>query len=382
MRILMVQETFLPLVGGAELHVLRLAQALQARGHEVRVVTASLGPREWEGVPVVRLPFLAGRGRRSVATVPLGYLFLLPQILWASAVHGHYSARMSAMAGRLARLLGRPFVLTLHGYGTLDSSVRDDRRMQRDRRTSMRLARRIIGTSVEMCQVASRFTDSSRVVFVPSGVDCARFMSTGQTSSCTLAIATVRRLVPKNGVQFVLEALPGIQRRVGQTVDLVIVGDGRLRPGLETRSRELGVVDSVNFAGTIDNAELPSILAGVAVVVFASSAEATSLAALEAMAAGRPLVATPVGSYPALIGNDERGILVDLFDTRDSNYAPPEKLNADKIELLSDAVSTLLLDPVRARRMGEESADWVSSRYDWSLIAARVESLYVSCADA
>lgn len=373
----MTQETFLPLVGGAELHVLRLAQALQSRGHDVRVVTACAGPRRWEGVRVIRLPFLAGRGRRSAATVPLGYLALLPWVVWSSVVHGHYSARMSAMAGKLCRVFRRRFVLTLHGYGTLESSVGQDRRMRRDRANSMRLAHRVIGTSLEMCRVAEQLANPRKVAFIPSGVDCRLFASSRQDSAHDRAIVTVRRLVPKNGVQFVLEALPAIQRQTGWAVRLVIAGDGRLRARLESRADELGIAHSIEFRGTVENRDLPNVLTQAAVVVFASSAEATSLAALEAMAAGVPIVATPVGSYPELIGDNERGVLVDLFDSRESDYAPPESLPSERIDRLAKAISELLLDPQRGDALGAAAQCWVADRYDWTIIAQKVEQLYV-----
>ena len=372
----MVQETFLPHVGGAELHVLRIAQALQARGHAVSVVTACPGPRVCEGVPVIRLPFLEGRGRRSFVTVPFGYLMMLPHVLRADVVHGHYSARMSAMAGRLCNVLRRPFVLTLHGYGTLDSSVRDDARMLRDRRTSMRLARYVIGTSQEMCQIAEGFVESRKVKYIPSGVDCAIFARGDGGPTGQMRIATIRRLVPKNGVQFVLEALPRIQALTGRMVSLTVVGDGRLRVALERRAAELGLSDSVEFLGMVDNHDLPPILKGTDVVVFASSAEATSLAALEAMASGKPIVATPVGSYPELIGDDERGVLVDLFGQDASDYQPPQELTEAALDRLSAAVASILLDPERAQSIGRAAAEWVASRYDWSTIAERVEELY------
>ena len=91
----------------------------------------------------------------------------------------------------------------------------------------------------------------------------------------------------------------------------------------------------------------------------------------------RPWHQAPVGSYPELIGSNERGILVDLFDSHDSDYEPPDALSPDKIDELSTAVSSLLLDPACAYDMGRRAAEWVSSRYDWSVIALEVEHLYV-----
>lgn len=250
--------------------------------------------------------------------------------------------------------------------------------MRRDRVESMRLARWIVGTSLEMCRIAEQLTDPSKVVFIPSGVDCRVFASLRHDDPQEPAIATVRRLVPKNGVQFVLEALPAIQRRTGRRVRLFIAGDGGLRAQLVQRAADLGVSESVVFLGTVENREIPRLLSQVTVVVFASSAEATSLAALESMAAGVPIVATPVGSYPELIGANERGVLVDLFNSSESNYVPPKHLPSDKIDLLAKTVSDLLLDQEFAKMLGAAASRWVADRYDWAIIAGQIERLYLA----
>jgi glycosyltransferase involved in cell wall biosynthesis len=377
MRILLAQDTFFPQVGGAEVHVLKLAQALAGRGHDVRVVTATPGPSEVGGIQVERLPGVSGRGRRSWVTVPLSVPRLAGLVAGADVVHGHYTARLSALSARLARLLGKRFVVTLHGHGTLDSSVGDDRRMQRWREIGLRLADRVICTSSEMAEVARRFVGDDRILVIPSGVDMAEFAGGTQAGSETTTVGTVRRLVPKNGVQYLVEAMPAIVKGARGDVRFSIVGDGRLRDYLETRVRDLGVGDKVTFHGTMAPEDVKERLQSMDVVVFPSSAEATSIAALEAMAMGKPVVASAVGGFPELLGASQRGVLVELFDRTTSDYEAPLTLAPERIRSLASAILELMEDPERARALGAAARDYVRANHDWARIAAEVERAYV-----
>ena len=115
----------------------------------------------------------------------------------------------------------------------------------------------------------------------------------------------------------------------------VIVGDGTLRPGLERRAQEMGIAARVIFTGW--RRDLPDIYADLDVLAVTSHNEGTPVSAIEAMAAGCPVVATHVGGLPDLIHEGETGYLV-----------PPGDAPA-----LATAWLRVLQQPEMAQRMGE-----------------------------
>ncbi|MGH7775233.1 MAG: glycosyltransferase family 4 protein, partial [Candidatus Binatia bacterium] len=250
MKVLMAQDTFLPNLGGAEVHVWQLSKALLKRGHQVKVVTATQGPSLSEGLSVHRFPLLQSQGKRSVGFLPLYLPKLMRLVLQHEVVHGHYTAFCSAVLGTLAGVLRRPFVVTLHGYGTLESSVQGSFWLQRWRRLAFRAADRVIATSREMAEVARRFVPDSRIVTIPNGVDTEEFApSRNGLPTLPVRIVTVRRLVPKNGVQYLVEAAPLILEHSPKPVEFWIVGDGSMRRYLEERVQALGIKKMFRFVG-------------------------------------------------------------------------------------------------------------------------------------
>jgi len=379
MKILMVQDTFLPKLGGAEIHVWKLSRALRQRGHKIAIATATGGSPEVDGFQVYRFPLLASQGKRALIALPL-YLPTIARLVYAhDIIHGHYTAMCSAVFGMVASCLKRPFVVTLHGYGTLESSVRRNFYMRTWRRLVFLRAEKVIATSKEMEEVAACFVPRHRIVYIPNGVDTSEFVSSFTPSYCgPIRLATVRRLVPKNGVQFLIEALPLIMQRAKRPIECWIIGDGPLRGYLETRVKQLGIEQIVRFFGMLPNQRMKDVLEQVHILVFPSSAESTSIAALEAMAMSKPIVASAVGGYPELIGDNERGVLVHLFDNFYSNYDAPLSLPVERLQVLADAIAELVNDPKKAQTLGVQARTYVQKHHDWSIISKRVESVYES----
>jgi glycosyltransferase involved in cell wall biosynthesis len=379
MRVLLVQESFAPAVGGAELHVLQLARALRRAGHRCEVACATPGPPEVDGFRVWRSPIFAHQGRMWPVAALVGVPGLIARILKADVVHGHCTSMMSAMSAAVCRLVGKRFVVTLHGYGTLDSSVKDSRAAQRWRRMSMRGAAAVIGTTDEMMAIGLRFAPAERVVKITNGVDTRAFAFEPIPERDELRLLTLRRLVPKNGVQYVIEAMPGIVRRAAGAVRLRVCGSGPLEEPLRARVAELGLADVVTFSGTIDNDEVAAVIHDSDVAVFASSAEGFSLAALEVMSCGRLVVASSVGGFPEMLGGlGERGVLVDLMNTADSDYEAPSTLDEATIDRLAEAVWTAGADREGMRKTATAASEWVRERLDWDRIAADVARTYVA----
>ncbi|MGO0123314.1 glycosyltransferase family 4 protein [Desulfothermobacter acidiphilus] len=147
-------------------------------------------------------------------------------------------------------------------------------------------------------------------------------------------VGTVARLVPQKGLFYLLEALALTPPEIRPM--LLVVGDGPLRQELEEKARVLGLGERVRLVGYQPPEEIPSILRSLDIFVLPSLSEGMPLAVLEAMAAGKPVIATRVGGIPEAVLEGETGYLVPPGDS----------------QALALALEKLLRSPDKARSMG------------------------------
>ena len=146
---------------------------------------------------------------------------------------------------------------------------------------------------------------------------------------------------------------------------LVLVGDGDERGRLEERVRALEIADSVRFAGTAARDEIPAYLSAADIVVVPSVryegyVDGLPNVALEAMAAGRPLVATDVGGLPELVRQGITGVLVAEKDP----------------SALADGILELARDPDLRERLGAEARREICEERSWESVGRRYVELY------
>lgn len=189
--------------------------------------------------------------------------------------------------------------------------------------------------------------------FASATVSCGSLRARLRVSDRTPVIAIVGRLVPVKDHETLLQAL-----RELANVHLAVIGDGELRVRLETRARALGLTDRVTFLGWIS--DLPHVLAGADVVVLSSRNEGTPLALIEAMAAGRPVVATAVGGVPHVVQHRETGLL-----------CPPGNPGE-----LAAAIGQLLNSPELAHQLAIEGRRRVVQRFGLRMMIEAHRDLY------
>lgn len=170
-------------------------------------------------------------------------------------------------------------------------------------------------------------------------------------------LVSVGRLAPPKGHAFLLEAFAIVARK-HENVKLLLVGDGELRSDLEMLSGQLAVADRVLFAGSREDVE--DVLAMAEIFVLPSVSEGTSLALLEAMACGRPTVATDIPGNRCVIEHGVSGLLVPPGDAR----------------ALAEAIDGLLENPSRAAAMGRIAHEVAAARYDIRDTVAELEGLW------
>jgi glycosyltransferase involved in cell wall biosynthesis len=171
------------------------------------------------------------------------------------------------------------------------------------------------------------------------------------------AVGVVARLIDYKGHRYFLQACCAVRQRHPRAVFL-LVGDGPEAAPLVARVRELGLDAVVRFLGT--RMDVARILTVLDVVVLPSLEEGFPNVVLEAMAAGKPVVASRVGGVPEAVVHGETGLLV-----------PPADPQA-----LAEAIATLLDDPARAQRMGRAGRDRVITWFGMDRMVQETERLY------
>jgi glycosyltransferase involved in cell wall biosynthesis len=313
LRILMPSIYFPPRVGGIESHVYYLARELARRGHDVQVVTTrtekSSPKREvMDGVTVHRI---FSFGKHPVGWV-LSSLLAIPRVVAlagrSDVIHCHTFA--FALSGGVANtLLRRPLIVTVHESHFLRFAKK--RYMRPFLRLPLVRAGVLLSTSKEIDGVTRDLLPGARTLPIVNGIDTDKFKLTApslQKVEGELLIVCPRRLVEKNGVEFLVRALPLLAGRI--TARVYIAGDGPLRAYMGDLARSLGVADRVVFMGSVENTRMPSVFSSADLVVIPSLIEATSIAALEAMACERVIAASRVGGLPEII-DDRVGILFE-----------------------------------------------------------------------
>ena len=285
-------------------------------------------------------------------------------------VHTHTSK--AGALGRIAGwLVGVPVLVhTPHGhvfYGHF-GSFNSWAFLQTERRLARWTTRLIALTEAERDEhVRRRVGRPDRFAVIPSGIDVDRFRSLVGVSGrrpegCgwpqdALVVGSVGWLTPVKGHRFLIEAVGRLKQSCPR-LHLFIVGSGGLRRELTAWAERLGIGNSVTFAG--ERADVPECLAAMDLYVQPSLNEGMGRALVEAMAAGRPVIASRVGGVPGLIEHRCNGLLV-----------PPG--NAPE---LGEAISELLRHPSWAKELGTTASASIGRRFRATEMVHAIEAVY------
>lgn len=378
MNILMTSDTYLPRLGGGEYHVFYLARELRKMGHDVSLIVTESGLWSEDSThSVIRKKYT---GYLSIFSI-----FLL---LWRSSrsvdlIHSHYSYRLAWVAATVAYLRNIPFVVTQHGLGLLPqpgATIIQRYIFRMWRWWSMYVSRVIISTSEDLSLDIRALGFGSKIIHITNGYDDAIFQSLALQAKNPPTLLAVRRFTPKNGIQYLIAALPAILSRFPDArCDLI--GDGPMKPELQKLAESLHVEKHIRFLGSLGHEKIVECYRDADVVVIPSTAESTSLSCIEAMAQQRIIVASRVGGLIELLGkNEERGFLVRITDDEHCNYEAPFTIGADRIKNLSNGIINALEDHNLAQVKAFAAAVYVKERYTWSMIADQtVHIAYASC---
>lgn len=370
MKILLTTDTWTPTVNGVVTSTVNLRAALEARGHQVRVLTLAGGPRTQVEKGVTFLGSLdAGviyPGARLRAPALDDALQAL--IAWGpDVVHSQCEFSTFAPARRIARACGVPLIHTYHTvYEDYTHYFSPSRRMGKRlaalfTRGVCARADAVIAPTPKIRRLLRGYGVQCPVRVIPTGLDLDRFCAApdpGLRRALGLpenapVLLFLGRLAREKNVAELLDALPGVPGAV-----LLVVGDGPERPALEARAEALGVGDRVVFAGMVPPAQVPRYYALADAFVSASTSEAQGLTYLEALAAGLPLLCRADPCVEALIRPGESGWV----------YHTPAQLAALAAALPTGAAA----QPLR------QAARHAARPYTRAAFGAAVEALYAA----
>lgn len=206
------------------------------------------------------------------------------------------------------------------------------------------------------------------VKVIPNGVDIHNFESRNMNYESRrkireklglregdVALITTSRLVIKNGVGDVIEALPSLP----ENVKFVILGEGYLKENLEFRIKNLKLEERVKMIGYVNHQEMPKYLKACDIFIRPSLSEGFGNSFIEAMAAGLPVIATRVGG------------IADFLEDNITGYVCEPK----NPKSVAEAIKKCMMDPNKGRVV-DYAYKMVKERYDWNLIAKMIKEVF------
>jgi D-inositol-3-phosphate glycosyltransferase len=382
--------------GGMNVYVRDLTRQLGKMGVQVDVFTRS----QDEHVPHILHDL--GYGNRVIhipagPEVPLpkeelsGYLPQFVQGVQAFAVnkgirydviHSHYwMSGISAL--QLKQDWQIPVVHMFHTLGVMkqrvarkDEEAEGDYRIQGERRVIKYADRLIAATQAELAQLQWLYqADARKIVIIPPGVDIGRFYPIPSDDAkefigvqpCERVLLFVGRIEPLKGLDTLIRAI-AIMRELGVVVCLSVIGGdpagspenlGSEMARLQALREQYGLENTVIFLGKRSQDTLPYYYSAADAVVVPSHYESFGMVALEAMACGKPVVASQVGGLAYLVQDGETGYTVPVDDP----------------EALAERLAAITNDADLRACLGRQAAEF-AREYRWEVIAERIIKLF------
>jgi glycosyltransferase involved in cell wall biosynthesis len=364
--------------GGVAKIILPLSQVAQADGWQVDVLTTDSILQQavrQHGLGLVNLDVI----RREIRPLwDLGGLLRLRKFLRTESydiVHTHTSK--GGFVGRLAAwLAGVPVIVhTAHGFAFHEASPVAIRLFYSTlERIASRWCDRIVSVSEFHRNWAIRLgmCRPGKIMAIPNGIadvcrnqevapaELRRQLGAGRGDLLVLSIA---RLAEDKGLKYLIEAAAMLPHK-GHRIQIVIAGEGPAREQLERLASHLSVTDRVSFVGFRE--DVGDLLAACDLVILPSLREGLSISLLEAMAAGKPIIATSIGSQREVASHAEMALLV----------RPADALS------LSEGILRLASDRALMARLGANARAVYESSYAEKRMLQAYRQLYLDLLNA
>lgn len=367
MRIALITNNPFPPREGIGWHLAALAREFRARGHEVRLLARGTAPFRWhrgawEEKPYTLYPFLPLRPFHHRLARPRIASWLASEAADADLVHVHLPL-LPPLEIRV------PVAVTVHTPMLADNAAIPESGL---RPALMRLNARLFSRRYEQAWLDRAdvlFAVSSRVaeelgrhyalrgrqpLVCPNGVDTDWFGFAPLTTRRPFLLF-VGRLAWRKGLRRLLQAFALLR---SASLRLVLAGEGPLRESLESEATRLGIAERVDLLGFCERPLLRTLLRRTRCLVLPSDYEGFPLVLLEAMAAGAPVVTTPIGALD------------------DLGPEPPLLVARPEPAALAEAIEACLADEAGAAVRAACARALVERCFDWRIVAARVLAGY------
>ncbi len=366
--------------GGTAAHVDGLSRALADAGHDVVVLTSSdrradaeaerTGPvrvlRADVGLP--HIPEERSLALTASADHALAQLALdahSPIAGWRpDVVHGH-DWKVGWAADTLAHHYDVPFVLTMHGT----ERVRHGGNLPIGEPTDVhsiewwlafRADRLIASTRFMVDQLVTGFELApDHVVRIPNGINPTWWGGHDRPAERERLVVSWGRVQYEKGFQVLARSMAELRPRV-PGISCVIAGRGSYLPELQTQIDVEGVSDLIELPGYLSGGELRSLVHRAGCVVIPSLYEPFGLVALEALAAGAPLIVARTGGLAELIVDTGAGVTFEPGSPDD----------------LARAIERVLGNPELAGELTRRARDLIETKYAWDAVATSVVEVY------
>ncbi len=295
----------------------------------------------------------------------LGFLkgFILARKNDYTAIHAYQASYGAGAAMLLKYFSSIKFILTLQEGKAL---TEQNPVIKFFRKVIIKKADIITAISIYLKNFAKKINKKTEIIVIPNGVDYEKFISTQPMERRTLkindtdiAIITTSRLVPKNGLSTLIRAVK-IAKPLVADLKLVIIGSGPLEAGLKNLAIELGLSNDIVFLGEKPYSEIPRYLKAADLFVRPSHSEGLGNAFIEAMAAGIPIIGTPVGGISDFLKDGETGLFCEVGNPKN----------------LAEKITRLLGNQELRDKIIKNGLELVRTKYNWDHIAENFRKIY------
>mgnify|MGYP000898317614 FL=1 len=388
MKILIAADLHWPTINGVATFSRNLAHGLAARGHEVLVIAPSqrrtgLAEEEWDGNYLVKrtmsVPFPFYQNFR-ISVSPRREVKRIIEEFEPDVIHIQMLLGIGQATMRYAKLYNIPVVATNHA---IPENLMDNIRLLAP--VSGPINRLITEYGARFHAKADHVTMPTQAAIdmltsgrenlpdipieaVSNGIDLARFTPTKPTkeiyekfdipTDCQI-VSYIGRLYSEKHISVLIDAFYDVLQTAKKPIHLLIVGFGTDSDRLENQVYQLGIHDSVTFTGRVSDEEIVELHKVGDVFCMPSPAELQCIAALEAMASGKPVVAVDAGAVGELCQTERNGFLCDK----------------DDVDQIANAIQTLLDNDTMRIRFGKESIE-IAKTHDITYTLDRFEAIY------
>ena len=363
MKIALLSEKYTPDIGGLAISAERLARLLSSAGHNVRVSCPSpnLPPSEKRthpsgGVSVTRF----GAHKRVDDTLVNWFELIVEEHKREpfDVLHAYFLTQAGFVAAYAGKYLNVPSVVSIRG-NDIERAAFDPSRFSHTM-YALQNAGAVTTNASELARKAKAFIDRE-IILIPNGVDTEHFKPMGRNEALAetlgleektkeercAVIGFVGELREKKGLKILLPAYAQVNKKI--SIALLIVGDVRQGEDKQTfdEFRVSNPDSRITLTGYVTHNDLPSYYSLIDIFIHPSLRDGMPNAVLEAMACGKPVIATPVGGVPDVITDGENGSIVPVNDAG----------------ILSNAIIRLLEEESLRNRLGKSAREHIQKEF-------------------